>query len=270
MTINFSSPYEAHSLNASKGWAIPTLRGERRWLGLPASTKALSYDSSRIWYLSFRNPKPVPFDDSSGYLIYNIPKTRLRTRRKNISRTLGSKSFGLDLGDVKQSAPSAKARQNLVLESFVKPADAPSDSAPSYNQPPAPTVARQRTRTHIFPVAVLAKAKALLNEHNVQEAVRLLEIGVTQFPDDLRIAKLLQIISPNGKAKRVNMVAKSRQDEMLWIRRHGDKYRGHWIALDGSTLIAFKDTLRLLLQEVNRKSRSEKTPLIQYIGEGQN
>ncbi|MCY4192276.1 MAG: DUF5678 domain-containing protein [Rhodospirillaceae bacterium] len=66
-------------------------------------------------------------------------------------------------------------------------------------------------------------------------------------------------VSPTGWA------SSSRELETAWIKQHGHEYRGKWIALEEDHLIAFADTLKELLANLNTGTERKKAPFIQHL-----
>ncbi len=245
MIVNFSLPYQSTSLRS----------GARR----PVSASRDRFRSSDI--LASNTKK------SSLHLSYEIPEIHQRARRENLSQALSGEVSTVKLSDPRQLTDIFELRQRSVNRGFTCSVDLFSRTTSSHARDSARAVMGHPVGANTLPLVVLEKAKILLGECNVREAVCLLQAGVEQFPSDSRIASLLKVILPQGRARKVNSFTKNRQKETSWIKTHGREYKGKWIALDGDELVAFSDTLRQLLENMNLM-RQERMPLIQYIGSG--
>lgn len=124
---------------------------------------------------------------------------------------------------------------------------------------------RKSTDAEILPFILLERAKALLSNQNILEAKRILREGIYWFPDDKRIANLMDTISPMQKTKMVKASGKRRENELSWIKDNFNEYRGKWVAVDEKGLVASADKLKDLLRNLKKMARGDETPLIQYI-----
>ena len=113
-----------------------------------------------------------------------------------------------------------------------------------------------------FPL--IESVKELLDQHKIRAARRALEVGLIHDPLNLQAAKLLRAISP-GRVSPTGKASSSRERETVWIKRHGQKYRGKWIALDEDKLIAFADTLKELLAILDAGSDQKEPPFIVHL-----
>ncbi len=268
MMRDFSSFYQANPQRSGARRSIPISRDRHRYPDIFVSNTNVSDNLPRNWDFFFEHLAPVYRKGPSLYYYYERPEIRQQAPSENLSQALRGEALTVNLTNLRELADVFTLRQRLVVGGFTVPVDLVSRQVASCTQGPARSVMERPVGATTLPVVVLEKAKMLLGENNVQEAVCVLRSGVEQFPDDLRIADLLRIISPQGRPRKVNMVIKSCQEETSWIKTHGRKYRGKWIALDGSELVSFSDTLRQLLENVDRKSEEEGMPLIQYVESG--
>lgn len=261
--------HRRNSLSFSRGRTVSTSVGERRWSNILAS---LASDErlfrNKVWGMSYENIMTVHSKVWSGTSYNDEFVFYPRAQRQSVSQAFGRTSIVVDVADLSQLADHSGTKQDFVVRNVVGQVDTSTKTHDPGARWSTWTIAAQRTKTNVLPVMVLERAKALLGEHNVQEATRVLESGASQFPDDLRIYNLLHVISPNGNVRKVNAVVKSRQEEVSWIKIHGRKYRGRWVALTGRNLIAASPTLKELLQQTKHIGRGSETPLIQYIEAG--
>ena len=110
----------------------------------------------------------------------------------------------------------------------------------------------------------IERVKHLLGQQKIRDARRTLELASVRYPADAQIASLLRAISP-GRVSPTGRAAASRERETAWIRQHGHKYRGQWIALDEDRLIAFAPTLKELLADMDATDEREEPPFIQHL-----
>ena len=114
------------------------------------------------------------------------------------------------------------------------------------------------------PFVFLENAKRLLNSQRIQDARDTLQRGAELHPNDKKIAHLLRAISP-GRVTTVEGTAPDRSREAAWIRRHGDKYRGQWVAVNGNDLVATATSLNTLLEKLKRRNGKGNSPLVHYF-----
>ena len=114
------------------------------------------------------------------------------------------------------------------------------------------------------PFVFLENAKRLLNAQRIQDARDTLQRGADLHPKDKKIAHLLRAISP-GRATEVKGTSPNRSREAAWIRRHGDKFRGQWVAVNGDDLVATAPSLNTLLEKLNRRNGKGNLPLVHYF-----
>lgn len=114
------------------------------------------------------------------------------------------------------------------------------------------------------PFVFLENAKRLLNSQRIQDARDTLQRGAELHPKDKKIAHLLHAISP-GRVTQVKGTAPDRSREAAWIRRHGDKYRGQWVAVNGDDLVATATSLNTLLEKLKQRNGKGNSPLVHYF-----
>lgn len=111
----------------------------------------------------------------------------------------------------------------------------------------------------------LERATALLSEQNISEAIRVLRLGTSQFPEDRQISNLLRVVSPSRKARRVKVATTDRQADLSWIRSNGFKFSGEWVAVDDGHLLGSGTTLDDLLANLGKSGNAGALPLILHI-----
>ena len=114
------------------------------------------------------------------------------------------------------------------------------------------------------PSVFLENAKRLLNSQRIRDARDTLQRGAELHPRDKKIAHLLRAISP-GRVTQVEGTAPNRSREAAWIRRHGDKYQGQWVAVNGNDLVATATSLNTLLEKLKRQNGKGNSPLVHYF-----
>ena len=122
----------------------------------------------------------------------------------------------------------------------------------------------QKTCLGNQPFVFLENARRLLNSQRIQDARDTLQRGTDLHPKDKKIAHLLRAISP-GRVTAVKGTAPNRSREAAWIRRHGDKYQGQWVAVNGDDLLATAPCLNTLLTKLERRNDKGNSPLVHYF-----
>ena len=106
--------------------------------------------------------------------------------------------------------------------------------------------------------------KELLSQQRIRDARHTLELGSIRCPENLQIANLLRAIAP-GRVSQTGSASIGRERETTWIKQHGHKYRGLWVALDEDRLIAFATTLKELLADMDTTDEREQPPFVQHL-----
>ncbi len=114
------------------------------------------------------------------------------------------------------------------------------------------------------PLLLLEHVKNLLQQGNINNARRTLELGSIRYPWSRQILKLMMAIAP-GQVLRTGEKTSGRKKEFKWIREHGDKYRGQWVALDGDDLIGFAPTLKNLLAKASSGDQQGRPIFVHYL-----
>ncbi|MDE0697432.1 MAG: DUF5678 domain-containing protein [Boseongicola sp.] len=139
---------------------------------------------------------------------------------------------------------------------------------PFPGRPPLVYVSSSGSRTpDTQPFLLIERVKQLLDQQRIRDARRTLAVASNQYPESRQIAGLLRAIAP-GQVSPTSLASPSRERETAWIRQHGHKYRGKWIALDEDRLIAFAGTLNELLAGLDASADQEKPPFIQHLHPG--
>jgi len=136
---------------------------------------------------------------------------------------------------------------------------------PLPSHPPLVHISSPRSPTpDVQPILLIEHVKHLLDQKNIRDARRTLEIGSSRYPENRQIASLLRAISP-GRVSPTGWTSTGRERETAWIKQHGHEYRGKWIALDEDRLIAFAATLSELLANMDTRTEPKKPPFIQHL-----
>ena len=182
--------------------------------------------------------KPNEFlDENREYQLYfdlqqEPEKIKIRTEKQNSFKRRDSTDYGT------VETNTLMYEQNLSLDS-------------------------QKSSAGSQPFVFLEQAKSLLNEQRIQDACSTLQRGADLYPKDNKIAHLLRAISP-GRVTNVKGTAPNRSKEVAWIRRHGNKYRGQWVAINGDDLLATATSLNTLLKKIQRNDKGN-SPLVHYF-----
>ena len=110
----------------------------------------------------------------------------------------------------------------------------------------------------------LEHARYLLSEQRVEAARSVLARGAKHYPNDTKLSRLLRAISP-GQVSKKNRRTHNKKKEMEWLAKHGEEYRGRWVAIAEGELLASSVKLESLLSQIRPQRQSERLPLIQFI-----
>jgi len=105
--------------------------------------------------------------------------------------------------------------------------------------------------------------RSLLANGQAGVARRAAAEAAARFPDHPWIKKANRVINPRrvvtGPAN-----APDRTREFVWLREHGDEYRGQWVALLGSELLASGQEFEEVLREVRARG-CEAQSLVHHV-----
>ncbi|MDD9992727.1 MAG: hypothetical protein OXP75_13085 [Rhodospirillales bacterium] len=113
----------------------------------------------------------------------------------------------------------------------------------------------------------LEHARHLLSEQRVDAARIVLARGAKRYPNDTKLSRLLRAISP-GRVSKKNRRTDNKKKEMEWLAKHGEEYRGQWVAIAEGELLASSVKLETLLSQIRPRRQSKRLPLIQFISSG--
>ena len=111
--------------------------------------------------------------------------------------------------------------------------------------------------------AILREIHARLREGDVPAARRLAAEGVESFPQDADLCNVRRVLAEGGAFTKAGTGRDTRL-EFEWLRDPPAKYRGKWVALVGSQVVGFADTLKELLSSL--PSDPDPTPLAVQVG----
>jgi hypothetical protein len=108
------------------------------------------------------------------------------------------------------------------------------------------------------------RVRELVEQERVPAARKLLAEAEERGIVDEDLASWQRVLAP---AK--SWISKRERDfdrtpEILWIARHSDAYRGQWVALLGSELLAHSESLEEVVSNLE-KDRPARRPLLHYI-----
>lgn len=148
---------------------------------------------------------------------------------------------------------NASATMGIRFQTFSSPAEAGVRSAGAFtfaDLPPTPAVELNRIR-------------ALLSEGLLRDARTVVAEAQRRFPNNEALYALSKLTAPS-KATRSAVRFPRREEELRWLDKHREQYKGRWVALLGNELIASADTMKQLLDAVTAKN-IEGSPLIHKV-----
>jgi len=104
------------------------------------------------------------------------------------------------------------------------------------------------------------RIRALVEEGRILEARDLLKTAGDQLPAG---SSLRRILGP-PRVSKSDLLDVDRSPEFLWLKKHGDEYKGKWVALVGENLVAASEALKDLLARLDELHLDGK-PLIHHL-----
>ncbi len=126
-----------------------------------------------------------------------------------------------------------------------------------------PTRPTEPTRQERDVLPFLMAVRRFIEAEHLMAAREMLEAAPIHILSDPLVAKLRSILTP-PIVERVQKRDVDRSLEYAWLRTAGRKYRGHWVALEGSDLLAVAANLREL-REVLRTMSLAHPPLLHRV-----
>ncbi len=105
--------------------------------------------------------------------------------------------------------------------------------------------------------------RSLLASGEAGAARRTVADGTVQFPDHPWLKKTNRIINPKRIVSKP-ADAPDRTREFAWLRAHGARYRGRWVALLKDELLASAQELETVLREVRARGLESRV-LVHHI-----
>ena len=105
--------------------------------------------------------------------------------------------------------------------------------------------------------------RALLDDQRLHEARRAAARAAEAHPGHPWLTQANRVLNPDRMVTRPAK-GQGRKREFAWLRRNGDAYRQHWVALVGDRLIACAKTFQEM-QKAIQGLELEGTPLLHYV-----
>lgn len=105
--------------------------------------------------------------------------------------------------------------------------------------------------------------RGLIETERITAARHMLAAAPAYILGDPLVARLRSVLAP-PVVRRMQKRDVDRTQEFDWLRAHGREYRGRWVALVGSNVLASTATLRELLEQL-RTTDVSKPPLLHRV-----
>jgi hypothetical protein len=103
------------------------------------------------------------------------------------------------------------------------------------------------------PETFLEEIQAILNSGTLEGAREVAERGLALFPDHAELRRLHHAFRPYVVRPAPGYNIPDRRDTYEWLRQNADKYRGQWVAVLGTDLIASSPDLETVHEAVKAK-----------------
>lgn len=114
------------------------------------------------------------------------------------------------------------------------------------------------------PETFLEEIRVALNAGSQTGAREVAERGLSLYPDHPELHRLHRALRP-GEVRTVSgYKVPDRRESFDWIRKNSKNYRGQWIAVLDSRLVAASPKLSEVL-DVIQKSRLEAPPVLHFV-----
>jgi len=121
---------------------------------------------------------------------------------------------------------------------------------------PDPSVSKPRTDEDRLPYVALIRG--MLDRDQVAAARTLLSVALAELPSAPELLRAAVVLAlPKSARRSVRDV--ERTSEYSWLTSHAAAYRGKWVAVVGSELIASAGSLKELLQSLKSAGRENDT-----------
>ena len=120
------------------------------------------------------------------------------------------------------------------------------------------------SQDHPTPEDFLAEIQAIANSGTLRGARELAERGLALYPDHPELQRLHHALRPFESKLVPHPRTPDRKDTFEWLRQNAAEYRGQWIAVLGTRLIAASPHLDEVVQTV-QKSALDAVPLLHFV-----
>jgi hypothetical protein len=95
--------------------------------------------------------------------------------------------------------------------------------------------------------ADLQRLHDLLESDQVEQARRFVKELEQRWPEAERVQHFAKVLAPPKVRSRPDIPARSRSQEMKWLKEHAHEYPGCWLAIHGGDLIAADPDRRVVI-----------------------
>jgi hypothetical protein len=112
------------------------------------------------------------------------------------------------------------------------------------------------------PESFLEEIQAIINSGTLRGAREVAERGLALYPDHPELQRLHYVLRPyEARSVPGGKNIPDRRDTHEWLRQNADKYKGQWVAVLGTDLIAASPDL----DEVREAVRSRELPALPLL-----
>lgn len=109
---------------------------------------------------------------------------------------------------------------------------------------------------HPTPESFLEEIRRIIESETLRGAREVAERGLALFPDHPELQRLHHVLRPHESRTVPGYRIPDRRDTFEWMQENAEKYRGQWVAVLGTNLIAASPDL----EEVRQAVRSRALP----------
>jgi hypothetical protein len=115
------------------------------------------------------------------------------------------------------------------------------------------------------PESFLEEIQAIINSGTLRGAREVAERGLVLYPDHPELRRLHHVLRPyEARSVPGGKHIPDRRDTYEWLRRNADQYKGQWVAVLGSDLIAASPDLDEVLEAV-KSAPLDALPLLHHF-----
>jgi len=114
------------------------------------------------------------------------------------------------------------------------------------------------------PESFLEEIKAIFNSGTLEGAREVAERGLALYPDHPEMKRLHHVLRPFEVRPAPGLNIPDRRDTYEWLRQNADRYKGQWVAVLGTDLIAASPDLHSV-HEIVRSRNLPYLPLFYYF-----